>query len=99
METETLHYKALVAKLPLLKAEIGKVIIGQDEVIRLLLTAVFCQGHCQLVGVPGLAKTLLIQTIASDIDFDYFRYADDNFAAYRRARRRFEIAPVEVGSR
>jgi thiamine kinase-like enzyme len=40
----------------------------------------------------------VIQTIASDIDFDYFRYADDNFAAYRRARRRFEIAPVEVGS-
>ncbi|MBC7919500.1 MAG: MoxR family ATPase [Ferruginibacter sp.] len=56
-----------------LSAEISKVIIGQDEVIRLLLTAVFCQGHCQLVGVPGLAKTLLIQTIASALDLQFNR--------------------------
>ena len=56
-----------------LSAEISKVIIGQDEVIRLLLTAVFCQGHCQLVGVPGLAKTLLIQTIASALDLEFNR--------------------------
>jgi MoxR-like ATPase len=56
-----------------LNAEISKVIIGQDEVIRLLLTAVFCQGHCLLVGVPGLAKTLLIQTIASALDLDFNR--------------------------
>lgn len=51
-----------------LRNEIGKVIVGQDEVIRLLLTAIFCQGHCLLVGVPGLAKTLLIQTMASSLD-------------------------------
>ncbi len=53
--------------------EIAKVIIGQDEVIRLLITAIFCQGHCLLVGVPGLAKTLLIQTISSSLELDFNR--------------------------
>jgi MoxR-like ATPase len=56
-----------------LKQEIGKVIVGQDEVVHLLLTAMFCQGHCLLVGVPGLAKTLLIQTIASCMKLDFNR--------------------------
>ncbi len=56
-----------------LRKEIGKVIVGQDEVVRLLLTAIFCQGHCLLVGVPGLAKTLLIQTIASSLDLTFNR--------------------------
>ncbi len=56
-----------------LKAEIGKVVIGQDDTVRLLLTAIFCQGHCLLVGVPGLAKTLLIQTIASSLHLDFSR--------------------------
>ncbi len=56
-----------------LKAEIAKVIIGQDEVVRLLLTSMFCQGHCLLVGVPGLAKTLLIQTISSALDLKFNR--------------------------
>ena len=56
-----------------LKSEIGQVIIGQDETVRLLLTAIFCQGHCLLVGVPGLAKTLLVQTIASALDLDFNR--------------------------
>jgi MoxR-like ATPase len=41
-----------------LQKEIGQVIVGQDETVRLLLTSIFCQGHCLLVGVPGLAKTL-----------------------------------------
>lgn len=56
-----------------LKDEISKVVIGQDEVVRLLLTSIFCQGHCLLVGVPGLAKTLLIQTIASALDLKFNR--------------------------
>lgn len=56
-----------------LKSEIGQVIIGQDETVKLLLTAIFCQGHCLLVGVPGLAKTLLIHTIASALDLDFNR--------------------------
>ncbi|KAA6432796.1 MoxR family ATPase [Dyadobacter flavalbus] len=56
-----------------IRSEIGNVIIGQDEVVKRLLTAIFCQGHCLLVGVPGLAKTLLIQTIASSLDLDFNR--------------------------
>jgi MoxR-like ATPase len=56
-----------------LKSEISKVIVGQDEVVRLLLTAIFCQGHCLLVGVPGLAKTLLIQTMAASLDLKFNR--------------------------
>ncbi len=56
-----------------LTSEISKVIVGQEEVVRLVLTAVFCQGHCLLVGVPGLAKTLLIHTIASSLDMSFSR--------------------------
>lgn len=56
-----------------LTSEIGKVVIGQDETVKMLLTAIFCQGHCLLVGVPGLAKTLLIQTIAGALDLDFNR--------------------------
>jgi len=56
-----------------LTSEISKVIVGQEEVVRLVLTAVFCQGHCLLVGVPGLAKTLLIQTVASALDMSFNR--------------------------
>jgi MoxR-like ATPase len=56
-----------------LKTEIARVIIGQDEVIRLVLTGIFCQGHSLLVGVPGLAKTLLVQTIANVLDLQFKR--------------------------
>jgi MoxR-like ATPase len=54
-------------------AEINKVIIGQDEIIHQALTAIFCQSHCLLVGVPGLAKTLLINTIATTLNVSYKR--------------------------
>ena len=56
-----------------LTREIGKVIIGQEDVVRLLLTSIFCQGHCLLVGVPGLAKTLLIHTISEALDLKFSR--------------------------
>lgn len=56
-----------------LKTEIGQVIVGQEEVVKLLLTAIFCQGHCLLVGVPGLAKTLLIQTISNALELSFNR--------------------------
>ena len=45
-------------------AEVGKVIVGQQQVIEEILVAMFAGGHCLLVGVPGLAKTLLIRTLA-----------------------------------
>ncbi|UZR93596.1 AAA family ATPase [Chondrinema litorale] len=53
--------------------EISKVIIGQQEVVRLILTSIFCQGHCLLVGVPGLAKTLLIQNTAAVLNLNFNR--------------------------
>ncbi len=56
-----------------LKSEISKTIIGQDEVVRLLITSIFCNGHSLLVGVPGLAKTLLIHTIAQSLSLDFNR--------------------------
>jgi len=65
--------EALTHSYQKLKNEIAKVVIGQDDTVRLLLTAIFCQGHCLLVGVPGLAKTLLIQTIASALDLEFNR--------------------------
>jgi len=56
-----------------LKNEIAKVVVGQDDVIRLVLTGIFCQGHSLLVGVPGLAKTLLVHTIATSLDLQFKR--------------------------
>lgn len=56
-----------------LRSEISKVVIGQDEVVRQVLTAILCQGHSLLVGVPGLAKTLLVQTIATSLDLQFKR--------------------------
>lgn len=64
---------ALSAAYKDLKVEISKVVIGQDEVVRQVLTAIFCQGHSLLVGVPGLAKTLLVQTIATSLDLQFKR--------------------------
>ena len=53
--------------------EISKVIIGQDEVIKNVLISIFSQGHCLLVGVPGLAKTLLVQTISQSLGLEFSR--------------------------
>jgi len=60
------HYKTL-------EAEIGKVIVGQKETVRDVLIAVFSGGHCLLVGVPGLAKTLLVNTIAEALGLTFSR--------------------------
>ena len=49
-----------------MKSELAKVIVGQEAVIEELLIALFCRGHALLVGVPGLAKTLLISTLSRD---------------------------------
>jgi len=56
-----------------LLAEIHKIIVGQDEVIDQILTAMFCRGHCLLVGVPGLAKTLMISTLAKVLKLNFRR--------------------------
>lgn len=64
---------ALVDKYKQLNKEIGKIIIGQNEVVKDLLIAVFSKGHCLLVGVPGLAKTLLVNTVAEVLGLTYNR--------------------------
>ena len=56
-----------------LTSELGKVIVGQREVVDQLLIAMFARGHCLLVGVPGLAKTLLIRTLADALSLDFSR--------------------------
>jgi MoxR-like ATPase len=56
-----------------LRAELGKVIVGQDAVIEELLIALFCRGHALLVGVPGLAKTLLISTLSRTLGLSFNR--------------------------
>ena len=55
------------------RKEISKVIVGQDEVVKNVLISIFSQGHCLLVGVPGLAKTLLVQTIAQSLGLKFNR--------------------------
>src|SRR3990170_6361420 len=57
----------------LVRDEIAKRIVGQQEVIEQLLIALFAQGHCLLVGVPGLAKTLLIRTLADSLSLQFNR--------------------------
>jgi MoxR-like ATPase len=56
-----------------MKDEIRKVIVGQDEVIDQLFMALFCRGHCLLVGVPGLAKTLMISSLAQALNLSFNR--------------------------
>ena len=65
--------KTLLAKLPLLKAEIGKVIVGQEQVLDEVLVALLAGGHALLEGVPGLAKTLLVRTLAQATDLPFRR--------------------------
>ncbi|MFM7664089.1 MAG: AAA family ATPase [Bacteroidota bacterium] len=64
---------ALSERYQQLNAEIHKVIVGQDEVVNQVLIAMFSGGHCLLVGVPGLAKTLLVNTIASALGVEFNR--------------------------
>src|SRR5437660_6777012 len=56
-----------------LKEEIAKIIIGQEHIVDDLLTCLFARGHCLMIGVPGLAKTLMVRTIARAIDLEFNR--------------------------
>ena len=65
--------EAFVEKYAELKKEISKVIVGQDDVVKNILMAMFSRSHALLIGVPGLAKTLMITTIAKAVDMSYNR--------------------------
>ncbi len=64
---------ALVGKYEQLRAEIGKVIVGQEDVVENVIISIFSKGHALLVGVPGLAKTLLVNTISKALGLSYNR--------------------------
>lgn len=65
--------KYLNAKFKELKSEVAKVIVGQDAVIDQIINAILSRGHCLLVGVPGLAKTLLVKTLAEALELKFSR--------------------------
>ena len=65
--------KELTNKYAAMRSEIGKVIIGPQDVIDELLITIFSRGHCLIVGVPGLAKTLLVNTIAQTLGLSFNR--------------------------
>ena len=73
MSDDVKYIDEFVVKYNEFKNEVGKVIVGQDLVVQQVLTSIFCNGHCLLVGVPGLAKTLLVQTIASSLGLNFSR--------------------------
>jgi len=72
-QTDVQAVDSLSATYKDLRQEIGKVIVGQEEVIKYVLISIFCDGHSLLVGVPGLAKTLLVQTISDVLDLSFKR--------------------------
>lgn len=71
--SDTEAVRVLGEKYNQLKSEIGKIIVGQEEVIDLLILSIFCKGHSLLVGVPGLAKTLLVNTTAQALGLSFNR--------------------------
>ena len=72
-KNDTEAIEAFISKYKQLNFEIAKVIVGQDETIKNVLISVFSKGHCLLVGVPGLAKTLLVNTIADALGLSFNR--------------------------
>lgn len=66
-------YQNLVKKLPLLKSEIAKTIIGQDEAVEEIIISLLAGGHCLLEGVPGLAKTLMVKSTAQAMELSFKR--------------------------
>src|SRR5215216_128939 len=71
--SDTEAIESFVSKYKELNTEIAKVIVGQEETIQNVLISIFSKGHCLLVGVPGLAKTLLVNTIADALGLSFNR--------------------------
>ena len=72
-KTDVEAIDAFVTKYGELKSEIAKIIVGQDEIVKQTLISIFSQGHILLVGVPGLAKTLLVNTIGQVLGLSFNR--------------------------
>ncbi len=72
-KSDTEAIQSFVSKYKELNSEIGKIIVGQEETIKNVLISIFSNGHCLLVGVPGLAKTLLVNTISDALGLSFNR--------------------------
>src|SRR3954465_533377 len=64
---------ALKQQAAAIRTAIGKIIVGQNDVVEKLVISILCNGHSLLVGVPGLAKTLLVKTVADALDLSFKR--------------------------
>ncbi len=107
-QTAEEKWERVRAQMAALKQAIGTVIVGQDEVVELLLTALLCKGHCLIVGVPGLAKTLLVTTLGRTLGLVSRRIqftpdlmpmditGGDILQEEGGGRRRFEFAPGPI---
>jgi MoxR-like ATPase len=73
LEISENNIKTILAKLPGLKKEVQKVIVGQDQVLEELIITLMAGGHCLLEGVPGLAKTLMVKTLSQALDLSFRR--------------------------
>src|SRR5829696_7667598 len=73
MESDVQMLESLRKAHQLMRNEVGKIIIGQEKVLDQLLMAIFCRGHALLMGVPGLAKTLMVSTLAQALDLGFKR--------------------------
>lgn len=73
MSSDVEQLRELRSAMERVRSEIGKVIIGQERIIEQLLICLFARGHCLLVGVPGLAKTLIVRTIADTLNLKFSR--------------------------
>lgn len=73
IKADLADFDAIAGKLDALRSALGSVIVGQEDAIELLLTALLCRGHVLVVGVPGLAKTLLVRTLARAVGLDFSR--------------------------
>jgi MoxR-like ATPase len=73
MEMSESKIKAIISKLPHLKQEIQKVIVGQDQVLEEMIIALMAGGHCLLEGVPGLAKTLMVKSLSQAMHLSFRR--------------------------
>lgn len=102
--TDTEALNQLVSKYDALKSEIGKIIVGQSEAVDSLLISIFTGGHCLLVGVPGLAKTLLINTLTKALGLTFSRIqftpdlmpSDITGSEILDENRRFQFVPGPV---
>ena len=72
-ETMEKRARQFVDRYTAVREQIGRVIVGHDEIVHGVLTCLFVGGHCLLEGVPGLGKTLLVRTLAKTLDLDFSR--------------------------